>query len=1083
MKRINYYIILIWLLTASSATLAQTPFLKPHHLFRGKEEYNVNVIYQDPKGWIWFGTDKGLFRFDGINYSRFTISEGLAQDQITALYSNIDEKLWIGHKNGEITLFDGHAFQIFAPEEGLGKIEITDITSDSSGVIWYSTLGEGVFRYDGRYLTNLNTDDGISDNYVYDIEIDNKGILWFATDNGITRYSGGKCDIISMKNGLNDNIVKVLKTSKDGRLWIGTEEKGLSIYDPVNKAFSSIEGWTFGPVTGFTMSLEDDIWISTEKEGIVQLKLNLNAKPSYRKITSNQGLISNRISTIVKDQEENIWIGGKQGVIQALPPVFEFLNKTNGTPFEMIYSLTKDNLENIWVCSESGLYRGIPDNTGQYEWSNLSEKMKLPKDNFISIFLDSEGQVWAGTYGDGVFRINPENLKYVKFTVSQGLSDNNVISISGSDNLVWFSTLGGGISCYNIAQSRLSNYHDTELRDSYVYATKSDKEGRTWIAGSLKHPAYIYHDSLYVLDKNGQRFPQLYGVALDSSDGLWFNLSDKGIIRVTADSISILGKKDGIMFDQIQSIIFDKLNNLLVISNRGLLFYKPKTGVILEFGENSGLSYQYPVLNSVFPDKQGQIWIGTETGIIKYNPEYLQFIDQNPRVFLSVKNLFYNPIKAGKKKFRHNENNFTFGYTGIWFSNPEGLSYRYMLTGYDLKWNYTNRNQDRTYSKLPAGEYTFKVEVSLDEKNWYSSADSSFSFRVHPPFWKRWWFIAGMTILVISSIYLYIKQRVSNLEKAKEELEEEVHKRTEEIRKQNEVLEEQKEELETQKEEISSQRDIAEEQRDKIEAQKEDIQASIRYAHRIQTAVLPPKNQLDNILKDYFILNKPRDIVSGDFFWVAQSSSHVFFSVGDCTGHGVPGSFMSMLGLSALNDIVKSLQICKASTILNLLRDRIQESLHQVGDREKVSNDGMDISLCILEAHTNKLQFAGAHNPLYIIQSGEIREIRADKMDIGSYLVEKQEFTNHELQCEEGDQLYLFSDGYSDQFGGPNGKKYKYQKFREFLVSIHNEPMIRQKWLLDEEIETWKGNFRQVDDILVMGIKIAGVNPSEDLVS
>jgi ligand-binding sensor domain-containing protein/serine phosphatase RsbU (regulator of sigma subunit) len=1081
MKRIYHIIIFISLLLASSAIYAQTPFLKPHHLFRGKEEYNVNVIYQDPEGWIWFGTDRGLFRFDGINYTRFTTQEGLADDQITAINSDQHKKLWIGHKNGKLTIYDGNAFQIFTPEEGLGSIEITDIAVDSTGIVWYSTLGEGVYKYDGRYLKNLNTDDGISDNYVYDIEIDHNGILWFATDNGITMYSHGSCNIISMKNGLTDNIVRVLKTSKDDKLWIGTEEKGIAIYDPVNKSFSSIEGWNFGPVTGFIMSLENNIWISTEKEGIIQLKLIGNRNPWYRKITVNQGLISNRISSIIKDKEENIWIGGRQGVIQALPPIFEFLNKSNGTPFEMIYNLIKDNSENIWVCCESGLYRGIPDNAGQFIWSNLSEKMNLRKVNFTSVFLDSKGQVWAGTYGDGVFRINPDNLKYSKITIAQGLSDNNVISISGNDSLVWFSTLGGGVCSYNIIRSQLHNYHNAELRNSYVYATRSDNYGRTWIAGSLRFPAYIFRDSLFQVNINGQRFPQLYSIATDTSGGVWFNTGDKGIIKVMNDSITILDEKDGIGIDKIQSIVFDKLNNLLVISNRGVLFYKPHSGVILDYGENSGLSYQYPILNSVFTDKESQIWIGTETGIIKYNPEYLQFIGQKPRIFLSVKSLFNNPIKTGKNKFRYSENNFTFGYTGIWYSYPEGMSYRFMLEGYDLKWNYSNRNQNLTYPQLPAGKYTFRVEVSLDQTDWYSSEDSSYSFRVVPPFWQRWWFIAGMIILAACVIYMYIKFRLSNLEKAKEELEKEVRKRTEEIRNQNEVLEDQKDELEAQKEEIVSQRDIAEEQRDQIKAQKEDIQASIRYAHRIQTAILPPKNQLNSILKDYFILNKPKDIVSGDFYWVAQNTSYIFFSVGDCTGHGVPGSFMSMLGLSSLNDIVKSLQICKASTILNLLREKIQESLHQVDDREKVSSDGMDIALCILDPQSNKLQFAGAHNPLYILRNGEIIEIRANNMDIGSYLVEKQEFTNHEIQCEEGDQLYLFSDGYVDQFGGPKGKKYKSIKFREFLVSIHTETMIRQKWLLDEEIEIWKGDFRQTDDILVMGIKIAGVKPSEEL--
>ncbi len=811
--------------------------------------------------------------------------------------------------------------------------------------------------------------------------------------------------------------------------------------------------------------MENDIWISTAKNGIIQLKISERGIPTYRNLTKNQGLMSNLVNTIVKDQEDNLWIGGKQGIIQVLPPVFEFLNKSNGTPFDMIYSLIQDKLEKLWVCTESGLYIGEADNSGQFVWTNLSEKMNLREINFISLFLDAKGQVWAGTYGSGVFRINPENLKFITLTVTQGLSDNNVSYISGSDSLVWFSTFGGGVSCYNIFQSKLHNYYDKELITSYVYATISDVYGKTWIAGTLGYPSYIYRDSLYKLDQKGEDIPQLYGVTLDTTGSVWLNAGDKGILRIIKDSILILNEKDGISLEKDQTIIFDKFNNLLVISKLGLQFYKPDIGMILEFGENSGLAYQYPILNSTFTDKEGQIWIGTESGIIKYNPEYLQFINQNPRVFLSLKNLYYNPIIQGKKKFRHNENNFTFGYTGIWFKNPEGLNYRYMLEGFDLNWNFSSRNQNLTYSQLPAGDYSFRVEVSLDGKNWHESDDSGFSFIVHPPFWKRWWFIGLIIIIAVSGILSYIKLRLSNLEKAKKELEEEVYKRTEEIRNQNE-------ELETQKEEIASQRDHAEEQRDKIEAQKEEIQSSIRYAHRIQSAALPPQNQLKSILKDYFILNKPRDIVSGDFYWVAQNNANIFFSVGDCTGHGVPGSFMSMLGLSALNDIVKSLETCKASAVLNFLRMRIRESLHQGGESETVANDGMDISLCIYDTQSRKLQFAAAHNPLYIIRNNELQVIPGDKMEIGSYLLEKSEFTNNEFQCETGDQLYLFSDGFPDQFGGPAGKKYKYLKFREFLLSIHSEPMLQQKHLLDVEIETWKGFYPQVDDIMVMGVRI-----------
>lgn len=1064
MKRTLASLLLSVLAFLNNEVSSQTPFLKPHQLFKGKEEYNVEVIYQSPKGWIWFGTDRGLFRFDGINYTEYTTSDGLSDNSITAIKDVGGGEMWIGHKSGKITRYDGNVFWPFKPEEGLGSIEITDIETDSTGVIIFSTLGEGIYRYDGRYLINIDSDEGLSDNYVYDIEKDIKGIFWLATDNGITRISDWKCEVISMKDGLNDNIVRVLKSSSDGRLWIGTEEKGLSVYDPEKKIFSPIEGWEFGPVTGFTMSLENDFWISTERQGVVQLKLTNPGIPTYHQIRLNEGLIPTRINTIIKDSEENIWIGGKQGIIQALPPAFEFLNKSTGTPFMSAYGITHDKNNDLWVGSEAGLFRGIQDNTGQFKWDNISARLKL-KDNFISLFADPDGYIWAGTYGGGAFRINPKSLDFTSFTSPGQLNDNNVISISGSDNLVWLSTLGGGVSCYDLDKSVFLKFGYPELQNSYIYATKTDISGRTWLAGSLKYPAYILNDSLILIKNENVRFPQLYSVATDSSGDAWFNTGEKGIIRITSNSTKVLGKEDGITFDQIQSIVFDKLNNLVVISKRGLSFYKPDKGLLLELGENSGLAYQYPVLNSVYTDKDGHIWIGTETGIIIYNPDYLKLIGQIPRVFLSVRNLFYNPIGEGRIKFRYNENNFTFGYTGIWFSNPEGMTYRYKLEGYDLEWLYSNRNQTLTYSQLPPGDYSFRVEVSLDNKTWHVSGDSVYTFIVRPPFWKRWWFLAAMLLLAVSGVYMYIRQRVSKLEKDKEKLELEVAKRTEEIRNKNR-------ELEAQKTEIALQRDIAEEQRDQIEAQKEEIQSSIRYAYRIQTAVLPPKRLIDNILGEYFILNKPRDIVSGDFYWIAKNNTHIFFSVGDCTGHGVPGSFMSMLGISALNDIVKSLQICKASTILDLLRERIQESLHQGRERELTTYDGMDIALCIFNPDTKMLQFSAAHNPLYLIRDGEIIIYPADKIDIGRYSPEKSDFSNHIIECREGDIIYLFSDGYADQFGGPKARKYKSQKFRDFLVSIHRENMDDQRRLLDEEIENWRGKLPQIDDIMVMGIKI-----------
>jgi ligand-binding sensor domain-containing protein/serine phosphatase RsbU (regulator of sigma subunit) len=1062
MKRVVLIILLISNLSYATESMAQSPMTRSHSLL--KEDYTVNVIYQDPDGLIWFGTNRGLFRSDGIAYKWFTTANGLCDNNVTSLCSARNGILWIGHKNGMITQIKGNSVIPFKPEEGLGSVAVTDIVSDSAGVIWYSTDGDGIFRWDYKHLSNMDTKDGLSGDEVYDMEIDFKGVIWLATYSGITRYSEGKCEIISMKDGLPDNYVKVLKSGPDGRLWIGTDEKGISVYDPEKRSFTSTKNWNSGSVTGLAITMDKDIWVSTE-DNVIQMRISGKSDWWQRSIKVSQSEKPVHIRTIIRDIEENIWVGGQKFITQILPPVFEFMNKSNGSPFDMCSSLIEDSSGDLWVCTEKGLYRGRRELGESLNWVNLNEKMRLGNTNFISLWLDNKGMVWAGTYGSGAYRIDPSSLKYTKYTTSDGLSNNNIVSISGKDNMVWFSTLGGGVSSFNSDNGKIKSYIYSELKESYVYSTRSDKKGKTWIAGSLRLPAYILNDSLYLMKSVGQRLPQLYGIALDILGKPWFNTRDKGIIMLKDDSIKMLGKSEGITFDKIQSIVFDKFNNLLIISDKGILFYNPDKGVILEYGENSGLSDRDPVDNAVFTDREGLIWIGTQTGIIRYNPDYLHLERNIPRIFLSEKKQDYNPIIQGKKKFRYTENNFTFTFTGIWFSNPDGLKYRYMLKGNDRGWIYSGSFEPRTYSNLPAGEFTFIAEVSLDEKNWYNSPDSAYSFKIYPPFWRTWWFISVFILLGVFAIYSYIRLRLIKLQKDKERLEMEVGKRTEEIRNQNLILAEQKKE-------IGMQRDLAEAQRDKIEVQKEEIQASIRYARKIQSAALPPKKHIDNILGDHFILNKPCEIISGDFYWVARSGSKTFFAAVDCTGHGVPGAFMSMLGMSALNDIVKSLSEYKASAILDHLRERIQESLHQGGDREMVTHDGMDISLCILETNTNMLQFSGARSPLYIIRKGEINVVLADKIDIGYLTLEKLEFTNQQFQCEPGDQIYLFTDGFADQFGGPDGKKFKYQRFKDFLVSIHSEPMERQAILLDKEIEDWKGKRPQIDDILIMGVKI-----------
>ena len=252
--------------------------------------------------------------------------------------------------------------------------------------------------------------------------------------------------------------------------------------------------------------------------------------------------------------------------------------------------------------------------------------------------------------------------------------------------------------------------------------------------------------------------------------------------------------------------------------------------------------------------------------------------------------------------------------------------------------------------------------------------------------------------------------------------------------------------------------------------QRRQLMASLKYASFIQRAVLPDHKIMENILRDFFILHKPRDIVSGDFYYCSRKEEYIIAAAGDCTGHGVPGALMSIMGVSFLNEILSSRGPCKSSRILNLLRERVMKALHQKG-YELENKDAIDMSLCVFNPATSELQFSGANNSLYHIRRRVLTEIKADKMPVGINAVEENSFTNHILNLMPGDIAYLFSDGYADQFGGPLNKKFKYGPLKELLIRISDKPMEEQRRILEEVIEKWKGRQYQVDDILVFGIK------------
>ena len=294
-------------------------------------------------------------------------------------------------------------------------------------------------------------------------------------------------------------------------------------------------------------------------------------------------------------------------------------------------------------------------------------------------------------------------------------------------------------------------------------------------------------------------------------------------------------------------------------------------------------------------------------------------------------------------------------------------------------------------------------------------------------------------------------------------------KMREDLRENERVLEakviERTEQVVRQKEEIET-------QNQELEVLYKHVTDSIKYAKRIQEAILPPDSLVKRVLPNSFILYKPKDIVSGDFYWVDEKNGKTMFTAVDCTGHGVPGAFMSIVGYNLLKHVVNSNDSTTPATILDKLNEGVSETLHH-GHEDSQAKDGMDLSFCTIDFKTLELQYAGAYNPLYLIRNGELIQTKADKFPIGLFLgEEKKKFTNHSIQLQKGDSVYIFSDGYADQFGGPNGKKFMANHFRDLLMQVHQQPIEKQKEVLNKTIEEWRGPLDQVDDILVIGVKI-----------
>lgn len=1049
---------LLFLLFFSAAEFSRSQqTIRIHQLISGKKEIKVQAIAQDKNGFLWIGTEHGLVSYNGIHYKLYQVKDGLPSNSITALYFSYDSTLWIGHADGKISFLKKNIISPFSLKDTLDRSRITCISGDSKKNTWFATYGSGIYKFKGKKISKYNSENGLGDDYVYYAEEISEGKLWLGTDAGITilntHADDEKFDRITTKNGLPDNIVQRISKDKSGKIWITMRDSGFCNYDLAEKKIirpSLKGGWKFGPIYSMIIDHTGALWIGSEAEGGL-IAFVVHDNQYFRFPVSDHNEHSNqKVLVLFEDVEKNIWVGTEKGLTQYCRSRFEVFTMKDGLPSDSIRAFMIDSKENMWLSSPAGLFHFHFDASGvpQRKFYFTEKKSDF---RIISLFEGKNGNIWVGTYGHGAYLLNPETGSAISFSEAQGLSNNNVMSIcDDKDGNIWLATLGGGITKISFSGSNyknpsVKNYSEEDgIGSIYAYYAFRDSRNHLWF-GTDGGGVTRYDGSRFISFNNkagGLKSDIVYSITEDKNGIIWFGTQEGGVYSYNGRSFTNYGTENGIR-DLSPDILSMGVKNELVVAHSSgidvLDAVNPKK--IRQYIPNDFEIDFSPNQNVFFRDKSGVIWMGTDHGVVKFRSSLDSLDYLTPKVEftgLQVMLQLYPMNASSEFDYRHNQ--FVFEFAGIYLKAPEKVKYKFKLEGYDKDWSLPTENRMASYPNLPNGEYKFLVCAANAEGIW--SQPISYSFSIKPPFWKTLWFYVMCALLLAGGFYLFMKWKVKSLKKQNQILEEKVNERTREVVEQKKIIEE----------------------------KNNDITSSIRYAKRIQNALLPAKAYMDENMGDYFVLYKPKDIVSGDFYWVNKKDDKLFFAAIDCTGHGVPGAFVSLVAHGNIQRALVLFGLRTPSEILDKLNESVQDVFSRSGHTEDIK-DGMDISLCALNPKNMKLEFSGANHPMILIRNGEIQETKGDKQPIGHYVSQKN-FYNHVIDIKKGDAIYLFTDGYGDQFGGESGKKFKRSRLKELIVSVQNRSMKEQKIILDETIESWRGNLEQIDDILVMGIKI-----------
>ncbi|MCB9360990.1 MAG: SpoIIE family protein phosphatase [Flavobacteriales bacterium] len=1062
------HLLLIIYILSSLFLFSQNQRFKTFSIKEGLSQSTANCIIQDQMGLIWIGTQDGLNKYDGhefVHYKKqYNDSNSIPDNNIQSLVEDTKGNIWIGTYGGGIAIYNPklNTFKRLSSANTSLSDDIIMCFQEFQNSMYIGTKRGGLnaFSYENEQIIPVELDNSFQ-NQVRDIEVFNN-TLYAATSMGGVHYLQKSVwvkllDTIQIQT-IHPLEKQLLLGGIHGELFLSS-----SNYFKFNKL--QVEGLKKEGIWGICTDNSNNLWLGTFGDGLLKLNAtDFTLTNTYKNNTDDINSISHDvILSLLKDKDGGIWIGTLGGGINYFEPSnqnFIHYNDISGLSNNVVMSFL-ENEDELYVGTYGGGLNLFNKKTNRF--TNIKS---VSATIIRCIYKDNDGTLWLGTYGNGLIKYNPTTG--IAKQVLKNVAD-DVWCITEINDELWFGTWGSGLIKYDkktAAYTQFLNDENTNsISENTVLTLAKTSDNNLWVGtyGSGLNYFNTTKNEFTAFGYNGANNKEtnnkkIRSIYVDENNDLWLGTDGGGLnyYNSKTQEFSYITTEQNLPNNVVYGVVEDKNNNIWVTTNYGLCRYSKTNKSISNFDYDDGLQNNEFNQGALYL-KDDLIYAGGINGFNVFNPKEVESSTKNTFTLLTSMKVmgkeFNPPIRfLDSINLNYASNFLSFQFSYIDYSGK--IQYRCKLEGFDKDWVYLENRNFMNYTNLPPGNYSLKFQGKR-MGNW-TDKYSILKISIPPPFWKTYWFYILIIVFVLASFYTFYVLKQKALLKKNTELESIVKERTKEIHQQNINLAEQKKEVELQKE--------------ITELKHYEIQSSINYARRIQSAILPSTKIIKQFLPESFVLYKPKDIVAGDFYWMENKDNKILIAAADCTGHGVPGAMVSVVCNNALNRSVREYGLTNPGDILNKSREIV---IAEFEKSEEEVKDGMDIALCSLKQEDGnwELQYAGANNPLWIIRDNELIETKANKQPIGSFR-SSQDFTSHTFNLKPNDTVYIFSDGYADQFGGEKGKKFKAKAFKELLLSIVSKTMDEQKIILDNAFEAWKGDLEQIDDVCVIGFKL-----------